>query len=439
MSTHPSSALQQSLAKLFRRNLHSVKLSLDETRQLLASLGNPHEAYLCIHVAGTNGKGSVCAMLAAVLQAAGFRTGLYTSPHLCHFAERVRVNGQALADAELARLIEVVEDAVEQRREAGQRDATFFEFTTALAFAHFRDRRVQVAVIETGMGGRLDATNVITPILSVITPVGLDHQQYLGDSLEAIAGEKAGIIKAGRPVVLADMAPEAQAVLRKAARAVQAPLIPVADTVQVKRLRQTLAGQRISLETPDEALGPLVLPLLGTHQLANVATAVTALLAFRDATALPIPGSAIVKGLAQVTWPARLQVVEHTPPILVDGAHNPHAARALARALHELAPKQPVGLVTSFLSDKDAAGFLRELAGCTRRLWIVPLAGERAMSPEGMQAAARSANLEALFKPDLAAALPEARAWAHDQQGLVCIAGSLYLAGEALNYFHLKV
>lgn len=438
MTASGSSGLDQALRKLYRRNLHAVKLGLEETRALLEELGQPQDAFLSIHVAGTNGKGSVCAMLASVLQAAGYRTGLYTSPHLIRFNERVRVQGEPITDVELARQIELVEDALARRCEGGMRDATFFEFTTALAFSHFCDQKVQVAVIETGMGGRLDATNVLTPVLSVITPIGLDHQQYLGNTVEAIAAEKAGIIKPGRPVVCAEMDGAAREVIRKTARARGSPFVPVAESVQVKRVRQTLVGQRISVETPDEAIGPIILPLLGTHQLANVATTVTALLTFRDTCSLPVAAEAIKRGLAAVPWPARLQVVEHEPPVLVDGAHNPPAAMALARALHEVAPKQPVGLVSSFLSDKDAAGFLRELAGGVRKLWLVPLSNERAMSMADMLAAARAARISAEPVADLVAALVEAKAWAREQKGMVCVAGSLYLAGEALQYFGIK-
>ena len=431
--------MDQQLQRLYRRNQHAVKLGLDETRALLDQLENPQDSFLAIHVAGTNGKGSVCAMLASVLQAAGFRTGLYTSPHLVRFNERVRVNGVAIPDADLVRQMEVVEDATQRRCEGGLRDATFFEFTTALAFAHFRDQQVQVAVIETGMGGRLDATNVITPILSVITPVGLDHMQYLGHTVEAIAGEKAGIIKPGRPVVMAAMDPAAENVIRQVARERGAPLIPAAESVHVRRIRQTWAGQRIGVETSDEALKPVILPLLGSHQLANVATAVAALVAFRDACQVPITGEVMAKGLSVVRWPARLQVLEQDPPVVLDGAHNPAAARRLVEALHELAPKQPVALISSFLSDKDAVGVLRELAGPVKRLWLVPLTNERAMPVEDMKAAAQAAHLQSEVCPSLAEALAAARPWAREHQGLVCIAGSLYLAGEALKHFNSEV
>ena len=427
------------MSQLYRRNLHAVKLGLDETSALLEELDSPQDSFLAIHVAGTNGKGSVCAMLASILQEAGFRTALYTSPHLIRFQERIRVNGLPISDTELARQMEIVEEALQRRRENGMRDATFFEFTTALAFAHFRDLKAQVAVIETGMGGRLDATNVITPVLSVITPIGMDHTAYLGTTLEAIAGEKAGIIKAGRPVVMSAMNPSAEAVIRKVAHQRGSDLIPAAESVQVRRLRQTFAGQRIVMETDDEAIGPLVLPLLGAHQLTNVAAAVAALVTFRDACSLPISADVIAKGLAATRWPARLQVLESDPVVLLDGAHNPAAAARLAEAWRELAPKQPVGLIASFLSDKDPVGILRELAGPLKRVWFVPLTGERATPMDAMLAAARRANLPAEATPGLREALASARAWARESGGLITIAGSLHLAGDVLKRYNIEI
>ncbi len=426
------------LQRLYRRNLHTVKLGLDEMRALLAGLDNPQDAFLSIHVAGTNGKGSVCALLASVLQAAGFRTGLYTSPHLVRFNERVRINGEPLSDADLARGLKVVEKAAARLPEQGLRDVTFFEFTTALAFAAFREQKVQVVVVETGMGGRLDATNVVTPVVSVITPIGLDHMAYLGSTVEVIAGEKAGIIKSGRPVVMAAMDPKATLVLRRVARERGAPVIPAAESVQVRRSRQTLAGQRVVVETEDEAIGPVALPLLGSHQLANVATAVTALVAFREACHLPLAGEAIAKGLASVHWPARLQILEQDPPVILDGAHNPPAARILAESWHELFPRQPIGLVAGFLSDKDVAGCLREWTGSVKRVWLVRLSGERAMPMADMVVAARGVHLDALPMPDLASALADAKSWAAEQRGVVAIAGSLHLAGEVLKHYRLE-
>jgi dihydrofolate synthase/folylpolyglutamate synthase len=257
--------------------------------------------------------------------------------------------------------------------------------------------------------------------------------------VEAIAGEKAGIIKPGRPVVGAVMDPAAEAVVRRVARERRAPFIPVCDSVQVRRTRQTWAGQRVVVETPDEAIGPLVLPLLGSHQLANVATAVTALLSFAEASRLPVSSQAIERGLSDVYWPGRLQVMEQHPTVVVDGAHNPPAAEVLVRSIRELAPKQPVGLVASFLSDKDATGFLRAWSGVAKKLWVLPLHGERAMPLADIQAAARAAHLEATPMPDLAAALHAAKTWAEPLSGVTCVTGSLYLAGEALQRYGSKV
>lgn len=424
--------LQQALARLYRRNLHTMKLGLDVERALCERLGRPQDGFLSIHVAGTNGKGSVSAMLASVLKAAGLRTGLYTSPHLVRFNERVRVNGAALDDAALVKLMQRVEQAARDVIAGGERDATFFEFATALAFEHFREEKVQVAVLETGMGGRLDATNVVTPVVSVITSIGLDHQQYLGDTMEKIASEKAGIIKEGRPVVCGPLDAGPMAVVRDATRARHAPLLLAAESVVVRRTGQDLDGQRVTIETEDESISRVRLPLLGEHQLANCATAVATLMKFRDETGLPVGADAVRRGLAEVHWPARCQVVGRNPPLVIDGAHNAEAARALVHTLDDLRGRRPLGMIVSFLADKDATSYLREAAGSVKRCWIVSIHSERAMPLEQIAASARAAGISPVSCADLSDALAQARAWAGEQDGFLCIAGSLYLAGEAL-------
>lgn len=428
--------LDEALARLYRRNLHTIKLGLDEVRGLLDVLGRPEEALLTVHVAGTNGKGSVCAMLAGMLESAGFRTGLYTSPHLVRFNERIRVQGQDISDAELSARMDEVEEAVGRRAHPG-RNVTFFEFTTALAFAHFRRAGVQIAVVETGMGGRLDATNVVTPLVSVITPIGLDHCAWLGDTLEQIAGEKAGIIKPARPVVLGGpQPPEALAVLQRAAQDLGAPCTLAWESVSVRRLKQSLSGQRIAVETQDVALGPFDLPLPGRHQLDNVATAVAAMGVVAEACGVPLPAPAVLaKGLASIRWPARLQLVHEQPPVLLDGAHNPAAAAVLAASIRELAGKRPVALVCGFLADKDAVGFLRALAPRADAAWLVPAEGERAMAMPAMQAAARTAGCRADEAASVTDALALAQSWAEARGGVVLVCGSLYLAGAVLRHF----
>ncbi|HMP76361.1 MAG TPA: folylpolyglutamate synthase/dihydrofolate synthase family protein [Kiritimatiellia bacterium] len=431
MSANPQRPLDDVLACLYTRNLHVIKLGLDTELALLDALDRPHDHFLAIHVAGTNGKGSVCAMLAEILRAAGFRTGLYTSPHLCRFNERLRVDGVAISDEELGAALATVEEAAARVCAAGARDATFFEFTTALAFHWFRARGVQVAVLETGMGGRLDATNVVTPVLSVITSIGLDHQAFLGDTIEKIATEKAGIIKANRPVVLGQLPESADAVMRETAARLRAPLRRAADLCSVTRTAQSLDGQRMRIETGDESISRVACPLLGRHQLGNIAVAVAAIQVFTEATGLPIHAESIRAGLAAVRWPARIQVLSREPDILLDGAHNPEAMHALRQTVEELRGKRPVALLASFLADKDAARCLRAWDGLLDQCWLVPLDNARAMDEATLREAALQADLRCEMLP-LEQALDAGRRWAEQRGGLLVIAGSLYLAGEVL-------
>lgn len=420
------------MARLCARPPHVIKLGLECITELLDRLGRPQAALPAIHVAGTNGKGSVCAMLDAVLRAAGLRVGLYTSPHLVRFNERIRVNGVPIDDAALAELLLAVEVAEGKGPGLpGGRAATFFEFTTALAFEHFRRMAVEIAVLETGLGGRLDATNVVTPLVSVITRLGMEHTALLGNTLEQIAGEKAGIIKPGRPVVYAGGEPEPLAVIQDIAGRLKAPLILAPETVAVRRMSQDIRGQKIALETASGAWPPARLPLIGRHQLENVAVAVAALEALQETTGIALAPEVVARGLESVGWPARCQLLEEDPPLLLDSAHNPQAAAALAGTLREVLAGRPLGLVFGLLADKDAAGFLGALAPLVRRGWVVPLPSERNMPLDRLRAAARAAGME-VGENTLADALAEARPWARREGGLVCVAGSLVLAGEVL-------
>jgi dihydrofolate synthase/folylpolyglutamate synthase len=418
--------LNASLEKLYALRAFGIKPGLDPIRGLLAGLGEPQRAFAAIHVAGTNGKGSVAAMLDAVLRGTGFRVGLYTSPHLIRFNERIRVGGVAVTDEALADLFDAVETAG-----AGAPKATFFEFTTAMAFEHFRRERVQLAVIETGLGGRLDATNVVLPLLSVITRIGLDHQAHLGDTVAAIAAEKAGIIKEGRPVICGAMPDEAREVVRRLAMERHAPWVDAAEAVSVRRVAQSLSGQKVRIGTENADYGTVTLRLLGRHQLENVATAMAALETIAEVGHLALEPAIVKAGLTAARWPGRLEVLSEAPPVILDGAHNPDAARVLAAALKELFRHRPVALVWGMCSDKDALGFSGELGGLVRMCWPVALATERTRTQAELGNIARSRGWEVRL-----AALPEALAqaerWAREQDGVVCIAGSLYLAGEVL-------
>lgn len=425
-----SAELQSALAKLYRRNLHTVKLGLEPVRALLVELGDPQDKFLCVHIAGTNGKGSVSTLIESILRAAGLRTGLYTSPHLVRFNERIKVNGADISDEKLAGLLDVVEAAASAVRDAGERDPTFFEFTTALALEHFRRERVQVAVIETGMGGRLDATNVVTPMVSVITSIGFDHQQFLGDTLEQIAAEKAGIIKERRPVVVGALSDEALAVVGKVAKHHYAPVIVAADSVSVRRTSQDFRGQKVSIETSDETFGSVLLPLLGDHQLGNLAVAVAAVLALGREMKIPFDNDAFRGGIPAARWPGRCQVLSDSPPVILDGAHNPEAAEVLARTLRQLGKKMPWVGVAGFLSDKDVAGIIRPFS-FLKELWVVEPKSERAMPAHNAMEKMHGLPFHPHAAP-LAPALADAKAWAAKNKGGVVIFGSLYLVGEVL-------
>jgi len=422
--------LKKSLERLCALRTFGIKPGLETELDLLSRIGNPQRSFACIHIAGTNGKGSVSALLDAVLRQAGYRVGLYTSPHLLRFNERIRVNGECIADEELAALFEDMESHAQAVKDASGRDVTFFEFTTALAFEHFRRHHVQLAIVETGMGGRLDATNVVTPLVSVITRIGLEHTVHLGRTIEAIAGEKAGIVKAGRPVVCGATPPEARMTIKAAADARHARFVDAATAATVRRVSQSLAGQKVAAATATEDFGTFVLPLLGRHQLENCATALAALECVRE-EGVPVPVEAVAAGLAKARWPARLEVLSEVPPVILDGAHNPDGARVLAAALKDLCRKKKAGLVWGMCDDKDALGFAKALGGVIKRCWAVPIRTDRSVDPAKLALLARGEGWIA-GTADLATALMQAKEWALSEDGVVCIAGSLFLAGEVL-------
>ncbi|MBP7276534.1 MAG: bifunctional folylpolyglutamate synthase/dihydrofolate synthase, partial [Kiritimatiellae bacterium] len=390
---------------------------------------------VAVHVAGTNGKGSVCAMIESCLRASGVRTGLYTSPHLVRFHERIRVDGRPVSDATLEDLIRRATEAAEgyERANPPGGAATFFELATAMAFLHFAESGVQAAVIETGMGGRWDATNVLCPALSVITEIDMDHTDYLGASISAIAWEKAGILKPGRPALSAPQRAEVEEILRSEAAQVGAPLAALEDRISVRRQgKSTRDGQRVWLDTPEGALPPVRSPLIGAHQTRNIALAAAAVRELSTIAGAPPDDAALVRGLEQVEWPARLQLLRRDPPVLLDGAHNPHGARALADALRELTDRAPVGLIINMMADKDVDAVARILAPRVKCAWVPPIPVARALDPGRMAIALRGAGLREVSVSGLNAAWDEAVAWAARENGWVCIAGSLYLAGEVL-------
>jgi len=393
---------------------------LDRIRELLRRLGDPQKGLTFIHVAGTNGKGSVCACLASVLEAAGCRVGLNTSPHLERFHERIRVNGEEITDEALGALMDQIRPAAEAMPE----HPTEFELITALAFLHFRRERCDVAVLETGLGGALDASNIIdTPELAVLTAMGMDHAALLGPTLTDIASAKAGIIKPGGDVVSRGGCGEADAVFRRVCRERGAALTELnLDRLTVRELR--LESTRFDF-TPWE---DLAIPLAGAYQAENAALALTALERLRD-KGWHIPQEAVRRGLAAVRWPGRFEVLSRDPVFLLDGAHNVHGMRAAVQSLQSLLPGKRLTFLLGILSDKDAGGMLDLLAPLAERVLILRPDSPRAMDPETLRAMLAERGVDARtcgsVREGIAAALASA-----GQDGAVCALGSLYLCGE---------
>jgi dihydrofolate synthase/folylpolyglutamate synthase len=402
--------------------LAKADFNLDRMFALMDSLGDPQTKYPIIHVAGTKGKGSVSALCASALHAAGYKTGLYTSPHLQDYAERIQVNGQPIPHVELAELVEEIKPAV-----ACVPYLTTFEITTALGFLYFARQGCDAAVIEVGLGGRLDATNIVTPRVSVITSLSLDHTLVLGDTLDKIAGEKAGIIKPGVPVISSSQKDEAQEVLLRIANERGCDFILVGRDVKFESLSHSLEGQALRildlrLETSDLTLS---IPLLGSHQVENAAVAYAAL----KASGLDVPDKAIQKGFAKIKWPSRFDVIRREPPVVIDVAHNRESALRLRETLDTFFPDIPVILLFCTLEDKDIAGMLAELSPRVERVVATQADHPRAPSAEWIADQVGKAGLPVEAVTPVSAALERALALAGEKK-LVLTAGSVAFAGE---------
>ncbi len=387
----------------------SIKLGLDRIEAALEALGHPERTFPSVHVAGTNGKGSTCAFLASCLHAQGLRAGLYTSPHLERVNERFRVGGEPISDSLLDQRIE----EVRARLGGGVTELTYFEFGTLDALWHFAQERVAVAVLETGLGGRLDATNAVLPEVTILTPISFDHTAYLGDTLEKIAAEKAGILKRGVPVVVGRQAPEALAVIEAYARQVQAGEVRV-------------LGRDFSTAAARVQLG-----LEGPHQRDNAACAVEALaLLGARVPSLKVTADNVLRGLASTRWPGRLERLSLPNPLTVlDGAHNPAGAQALVDALNDVYPNRRVHLVFGVLSDKDHGPMMRTLFPRCASVHLAPVDNPRSLQPAQYEAEACALNPNVHVHPNASEALNAARSKA-DSDDLVVCTGSLFLIGQ---------
>jgi len=407
---------------LYGLRLFGAKFGLDNTLRLAVLADNPQEHLRFIHVAGTNGKGSTCAMLESIYRSAGLRVGLFTSPHLVSFRERIQVNRQLISEREVVRLVTEIQPLLKQF--AANHHPTFFEVVTIMALKFFAEQKCDLVIWETGLGGRLDATNIVTPLASVITNIAFDHQQWLGDTLGRIAAEKAGIIKPGVPVITATDEPEALRVIKETATAKSAPLAIVAADGRPPPIEKTAALCR----------GAATSPLAGAHQKINAMLALTTVEILHSK--IPVGEEPIRAGLARVNWPGRLQLVEHQGQrILLDGAHNVAGAEALRAALEtEFAGARPV-LIFGALNDKKWQAICRILAPLAAKVFTVPVASERAASANDLASAFPSANpkLAAVAMRNLEEAIIACK-----HEPFVVVTGSLYLVGEALELLGLS-
>jgi len=409
----------------------SLKWDLENVRRVLERLGYPERGFRSVHIAGTNGKGSVAAMLESVLRAASYRTGLYTSPHLERINERIVVNGRAVSDDEFAAAFNAVTSAIEPLLAEGAlpNHPSYFETLTAMAFRHFAQAGVEAAVVEVGLGGRLDATNVLTPEVTVITAVDFDHERYLGHSIEKIAAEKAGIIKPGVPVVNAAAHPVARQVVAERAGAVSAPLIDVASAYSAENVRATDFGRyEFLLRGPDGFTLRLAPSLRGAFQVENAVTAAAAAqeLARRGWNITP---RAIAEGIAAAQWPGRMELVRREPLVFLDGAHNPAGARQVARFWEEQLAGRRIHLVYGTVRDKAVEEVAELLFSAPATVIVTQPSTPRAAGADTLARLARSANPNVLVERDPAAALARVleRAGADD---VVFVTGSLFLVGD---------
>ena len=386
---------KESLAWLYSLQRFGIKLGLENSRRLIHELNAVPQSSRVVHVAGTNGKGSVCAIIDSICRAEGFRTGLFISPHLVTFRERIRVNGEMISENDVVSGIAVIKNLVA----SWDPHPTFFEVTTALALRHFANQKTDVVILETGLGGRLDATNAVQATVSVITPIALDHEKWLGNSIEKIAGEKAGIIKPHTPVISAPQPNEAEKVIRARAAECDAPL---------QFINQSYADSPIALR--------------GEHQKLNAAIAIAAI---RTAK-IELTNTSIARGLAQVEWPARFQCWDKRT--VIDGAHNPAAAKLLAQTWREIFGDQRTTVILAVLSDKDLRGICAALAPIANSFILPKIRTERAIDPYELA----KILTELGHKSEIAASFSEALTKGREKSAPVLITGSLHFAGEVL-------
>ncbi|NPV71902.1 MAG: bifunctional folylpolyglutamate synthase/dihydrofolate synthase [Firmicutes bacterium] len=416
------------------RYLHGLqrfgsRLGLERIERLMALLGNPEKRFRSVHIAGTNGKGSVTAMVARGLEETGYKVGRYISPFLEEFEERISINGSNIPKPKVAELTSTVRGAVDTMLSEGYDHPTEFEIVTAMGFEYFAREAVDFASIEVGMGGRYDATNVITPMVSVITAIGYDHMERLGDTLGKIAYEKAGIIKRGVPVVTSPQVPEAIAAIEKVAGDTGSRVVRVGRDVTWSEKGCSLDGQTIDLVGLRGRYSNVGIALLGRHQQANAATAVACLELLSEIGAC-VDERSIRGALAGVRWPGRLEIMSRSPVVVVDGAHNQDGARVLSAAIRDIIPHRRMVMVIGILADKVADDILAELVPLANEVIVTRPNSPRAFPPEVLAEKVRHFPVSVHVEPRIAEAIEKGLSLV-GHGDLLCVTGSLYLIGEA--------
>jgi dihydrofolate synthase/folylpolyglutamate synthase len=418
---------QRSLDYLYGLERFGMIFGLTQVEKILEATERPHQEVQAIHVGGTNGKGSTAAMIASILQKEGYRVGLYTSPHLLRFTERIKVNGKEIEKEEVAELTEWMRDRIEA---AGiTLPFTFFDFTTSMAFLYFKQRMVDMAVLEVGLGGRLDSTNVIDPLLSIITNIDKDHVEQLGRSLLKIAGEKAGIIKKGRPLITGATQPQVLRLFSKTCQRMGSPYFRVGRDF---RYDWTEDGN-FNYEGLHRKLWNIHLNLLGFHQMMNATTALGAMEILEE-LGYTVSTDAMVEGLKEVDWPGRLEVVSSSPRVVVDGAHNPAGALVLRAALENEFEYDRLVLLVGMMKDKDAKGFLKILAPLADRIILSKPRTDRAASPSILLDLLGRNGKKAEIIEGIKEAIEKGLSLTREGD-LLCVTGSLYTVGEAKGLF----
>lgn len=410
--------------------------TLDLVTGLLQKLGNPESRWPSVHVTGTKGKGSTATMIANIAAESGYRVGLYTSPHLLSYRERMVINGRKIPKRRFCQLVEKVRPVLDTYIGNSAEPPSFFDVWTALAFVYFAESQVDLAVVEVGLGGRLDSTNVLVPDVAVITPIGLDHTDRLGSTIREIATEKAGIVKRSVPTVSAPQEDEALAVIQATCQSLDSRLIQVGSDIRFSMEGTDPTGQVFSIDNSRSEYSNLVLGLKGSYQIENAVTAIATIEAL-NAGRIPIAPKAVGKALKTVNMPGRLQVIQHDPTILMDGAHNMLAIRTLVQSLKELYPDRRVIFVLSLNQDKDVDGMCGVLSAAGDEFIVSSrrVVHKRQVNPETVAARLRLSGKPVTVTQGVADALDLSRIKA-GVKDLVCVTGSLYLVGEALEIIH---